>query len=129
MSAVESWFAATAVAEPLPKQRPRRAAAAKQKPKARRRRGVRVRLPLVWMLVLALSLVGVVALNVAVLRANVSVNNLDKQIAHRQQEIATLRSQYARATASPRVAGAAVRSGYVLAGTSNSSPLDMITRK
>jgi cell division protein FtsL len=129
MSAVESWFAPAAVAEPLPKSRPRRPANSKPKPKARQRRAVRVRLPLVWMVVFALLLVGVVAVNVAVLRANVSVNDLDKQIAQRQQAIATLKSQYARATAAPRVAAEAGRSGYMLARSSDTSLLDMLNQK
>jgi cell division protein FtsL len=81
------------------------------------------------MVAFALLLVGVVAVNVAVLRANVSVNNLDKQIAQRQQAIATLKSQYARATAAPRVAGAAGRAGYTLARSSDTSLLDMLPRK
>ena len=129
MSAVESWFAPATVAEPLPKTRSRAASKPKPKPKARRRRGVRVRLPLLWMVVFALLLVGVVALNVAVLRANVSVNDLDKQIAQSQQEIATLKSQYARGTAAPRIAAAAGKSGYTLARSSDTSLLDMLPQK
>ena len=59
---------------------------------AGRARSFRVRLPLLWMVVFAFLLVGVVALNVAVLRANVSVNDLDKQIAQLQQGNANLAS-------------------------------------
>jgi cell division protein FtsL len=133
MSAAESWFApaAAAVAAPLPKARPRRTAPAAAKPKARQSKGrsFRVRGSLVWMLVFALLLAGVVAVNVAVLRANVSVNNLDKQIAQRQQKIATLKSKYARATAAPRVAAAASHSGLVLAPSADTSLLDMLPRK
>ena len=130
MSALESWFAPAAVAEPLPRQRTtRRSAAAPARPKAQRRRGrsFRVRLPLVWMAVFAVLLVGVVAVNVAVLRANVSVNDLDKQIAQRQQEIANLDSQYSSATAAPRVEAAARRAGLVPAPTP--TLLDMGRRK
>jgi cell division protein FtsL len=81
------------------------------------------------MVVFALLLVGVVAVNVAVLRANVSVNDLDKQIAQRQQAIATLKSKYARATAAPRVAAAAGRSGYILAPSADTSLLDLLPGK
>lgn len=133
MSAAESWFAASAVAEPLPKARPRRSTPATAKPRARQRqpqrRSLRVRASLVWMLVFALLLVGVVAVNVAVLRAHVSVTNLDKEIAQRQQKIATLKSQYARATAAPRIAAAAARSGDILAPSTDTSLLDMVPRK
>jgi cell division protein FtsL len=131
MSAVESWFTPAAVAEPLASPRPRKRAATAAKPKAQRRKGrsFRVRLPLVWMVVFAVLLVGVVAVNVAVLRANVSVNNLDAQIAQRQQEIATLKSQYARATAAPRVEAAARRDGLSLATSSQTTLVDMGSRK
>jgi cell division protein FtsL len=81
------------------------------------------------MVVFAVLLVGVVAVNVAVLRANVSVNNLDTQIAQRQQEIATLKSQYARDTAAPRVETVARRAGLSLATTSQTSVVDMGTGK
>ena len=126
MSAVESWFAPAAVAEPLasprPRKRRRRAPAPKPKAQRRQRRSFRVRAPLVWMVVFAVLLVGVVAVNVAVLRANVSVNNLDTQIAQRQQEIATLKSQYARATAAPRVEAAARRAGLIPASSAQTDP-------
>src|SRR5205807_316962 len=100
---LESWFAPAAVAEPLPRQRTtRRSAAAPARPKAQRRRGrsFRVRLPLVWMAVFAVLLVGVVAVNVAVLRANVSVNDLDKQIAQRTAYLQTVRASSLAARAS-----------------------------
>jgi len=134
MSTVESWFAPASVAEPLPaKTSPRRApatrrAAAPARSKAQRR-SFRVRLPLVWMVVLAVLLVGVVAVNVAVLRANVSVNNLNTQIAQRQQDIATLKSQYARDTAAPRVEAVARRDGLSPASSSQTTQLDMGGRK
>jgi cell division protein FtsL len=122
VSAVESWFAPATVAEPLPaRERTTRRAPAPARPKAKRqgrqRRNFRVRLPLVWMVVFAVLLVGVVAVNVAVLRANVSVNGLDKKIAELQQGNANLASQYSSATAAPRVEAAAHRDGLVPAPT------------
>jgi cell division protein FtsL len=131
MSAVESWFAPATVAEPVQRQPAtrRRASAAQARPKAQSRRGrsFRVRLPLVWMVVFAVLLVGVVAVNVAVLRANVSVNNLDQRIAQLQQENANLASQYSSATASPRVQAAARRAGLVQAPTP--TPIDLGGRR
>jgi cell division protein FtsL len=118
MSAVESWFApAAAVAEPLPASRPRRRAPAAPTPKKQQgqRRSLRVRAPLVWMVILALLLVGIVAVNVAVLRAHVSVNNLDAKITQLQQGNAKRASQYASMTAAPRIEAAARRAGLVLA--------------
>lgn len=108
MSAVESWFAPAAVAEPLPTQRPRRRPAEQavaRKPRARKQRGrnFRVRGSLVWMALLALMLVGVVAVNVAVLRAHVSVNDLDTKVEQLRQGNAKLASHYASMTAAPRI--------------------------
>jgi cell division protein FtsL len=127
MSAVESWFAPATIAEPLANPRQRNRAPASAKPKAQRRKGrtFRVRLPLVWMVVFAVLLVGVVAVNVAVLRANVSVNNLDTQITQHEQAIATLRSKYARATAAPRVIATARRDGLNPASSSQTTTLDL----
>jgi len=151
MSAVESWFApaVAAVAQPrvqaprstgrasaalpatLPARRqPRRAPAApRSKARQSKRRAFRVRLSLVWMVVFALLLVGIVAVNIAVLRANVSVNDLDAQIAQHQQAISTLKSQYARDTAAPRVEAAARRAGLVLAPGLGARYLDLVPRK
>jgi cell division protein FtsL len=63
------------------------------------------------MVVFAVLLVGVVAVNVAVLRANVSVNDLDTKITQLQQENASLASRHSSATAAPRVEAAAHRAG------------------
>ena len=125
MSAVESWFAPAAVAEPLP--RPRSHAAAPARPMARRRqrRSLRVRASLVWMVVFALLLVGVVAVNVAVLRANVSVNELDKQIGELQLKNASLASRYSSATAPPRTAGKARKAGLISVPSSDVIPIDL----
>ena len=124
MSAVESWFApAAAVAEPLPQKR----ASARAKPKAQRRqrRSPRIRASLVWMVVFAVLLVGVVAVNVAVLRANVSVHDLDAQIAQHQQAIATLKSEYARDTAAPSVEAVATQAGLSPASSLDTTLIDM----
>jgi len=131
MSAVESWFApAAAIAEPLPAPRTRkRAAPATARPKKRQRRNLRVRAPLVWMVVLALSLVGVVAVNVAVMRAHVSTNDLDAKIAQLEQGNSQLASQYASMTAAPRVAEEAAAAGLIPASGLNTSYLDMVPHK
>src|SRR5579871_3453080 len=127
MSAVESWFAPAAVAEPLPRRAPRRRAPASAKPrtKQRQRPSFRVRASIVWMVLFALLLVGVVAVNVAVLRANVSVNNLDKQITQLQQTNAQMASQYSTLTAPPRIEAAARRAGLVPAAGTDTTYLDL----
>ena len=127
MSAVESWFAPAVVAEPLPERRsPQRRPAQKavvRKPSPRQ--GRRVRGSLVWMVVFALLLLGVVTLNVAVLRANVSVTDLDTKITKLEGENASLASQYSRATAAPRIEDAARRAGLVPASGLETTLLDM----
>ncbi len=132
MSAVESWFASAAVPEPLPRRAPRRRTSAPARPKARQRqqrRSFRVRASLVWMVVFAVLLVGVVAVNVAVLRANVSVNDLDRQITELQQKNAQIASQYSRATAPARVQAAARRAGLVLPPGVDTTYLDLVPHK
>ncbi len=133
MAAVESWFAPAAIAEPLPARRPRRrapesrrtgAAQARERP----RRRFRVRAPLVWMVVFALLLAGVVAVNVAVLRANVAVHKLDQTIAQLQQRNQTLASRYSAATSAPRVEAAARRAGLIQAPALSTDYLDLLGR-
>jgi len=77
------------------------------------------------MVVLAFLLVGVVAVNVAVLRAHVSVNGLDAKITQLQQGNASLASQYASMTAAPRIQAAALRAKLVLAPGASTTLLDM----
>jgi cell division protein FtsL len=79
------------------------------------------------MVVFAVLLVGVVAVNVAVLRANVSVNNLDKKISQLQQGNATLASEYSSTTAAPLIEAAARSAGLTQAPTP--TLLDMGGRK
>jgi len=77
------------------------------------------------MVVFAVLLVGVVAVNVAVLRAHVSVNDLDQKITQLQLENATLTSQYSSATSPPQVEKAARKAGELPATTANTTIIDM----
>jgi cell division protein FtsL len=135
MSAAESWFAPAAVAQPVPVRQPSRRrpseAPTTRTPKTqkRQRRDFKIRASLVWTVVLAVLLIGVVTLNVAVLRANVSVADLDAKITQLKGENATLASQLAGATAAPRVEDAAHRSGLVPASGTDTSYLDLVGRK
>ena len=112
MAAVD-WFAAEAAAAPAPAVRQRRPRPA---PKARakaRRRPRRLTGGIVWISAFAILLVGVVALNVAVLRTNVAVDKLDKQQLQLQAHIAALTSQVSSASASLRIEHAAKRFGLL----------------
>ncbi|HEY3578009.1 MAG TPA: hypothetical protein VGK68_08475, partial [Gaiellaceae bacterium] len=93
--AVVDWFAHAEVAEPVPAPRRRRAPARRPAASVRSRRKPtqrRVRGHIVWMILFALLLFGVVAVNVAVLRAHVAVSRLDDERAKlesRNQELAS----------------------------------------
>lgn len=119
--AAADWFAATAVADPLPAPARRRrgaerpARAARTQSRAPRRHVHRVRAPIVWMVVFAVLLAGVVAMNVAVLRANVSVNDLNQQIAQKHNENQLLQSEVSAATSPPKVEAWARHNGLLQA--------------
>jgi hypothetical protein len=128
MAAVD-WFASHAeVAEPAPvrRRRPSRPPAKRPATAARPRRKPtqrRVRAHIVWMILFALLLAGVVAVNVAVLRAHVAVSHLDQQRAELQAQNQALASQLSAASSAPRVEAAALRFGMILAPAANTSYL------
>lgn len=126
MSATADWFAAEAA--PAPVRRPRRAPAARAKaaPRAHaRRRPRRITGSIAWIAAFAILLAGVVAVNVAVLRANVAVNNLDQQQLQLQAQNAALASQVSSANASIRIEQAARRFGLVPAPATDTSYIDL----
>ena len=89
-----AWTSAAHVEAPaLPRKRSRRAAA----PRRRTAGGV------VWIAVLAVLLVGVVALNVAVLRLNMQIEQLGQQRLDLEAENALLASKVSTALAPPRI--------------------------
>jgi cell division protein FtsL len=125
MAAVD-WFAQAEVAEPVTAPRRRRAAARRPAAPVRSRRKPtlrRVRAPIVWMILFALLLAGVVAVNVAVLRAHVAVSHLDQQRAELQAQNQALASQLSAASSAPRIEAAARRLGMVQAAAVNTSYL------
>lgn len=129
MAAVDSWFAHAEIAHPAP--RPRRVTAARPKAPVRSRRkraNRRVRLPIVWMTLFALLLAGVVAVNVAVLRAHVAVSKLDQERAKLEAQNQALASRLSAASSAPRVEAAARRLGLVQAPAASVSYLDLMPR-
>jgi len=96
-----SWSdAAPALPAPRPRSRPRpNPAPPRRKPQARR--GVAG--GVVWIVIVAVLLAGVVALNVAVLQLNVRLDKLDTQRAQLRAEKQALASQLSMAAASPRI--------------------------
>ena len=123
MAAVD-WFAHAEVAEPAPAPRRQRRPAAsvrsRRKPTQRRVRG-----HIVWMILFALLLFGVVAVNVAVLRAHVAVSRLDDERAKIQAQNQALASALSAANSAPRVEAAARRLGLIQASPGNTSYADM----
>lgn len=127
MAAVD-WFAHAEVAEPTPAPRRRQAPARRPAASVRSRRKPtqrRVRGHIVWMILFAFLLFGVVAVNVAVLRAHVAVSRLDDQRAQLQARNQALQSELSAANSAPRIETAARRLGYVQASASNTSYADM----
>jgi hypothetical protein len=129
MAAVD-WFATTAPAPaPLPARR-RRPPAAKPAQGARRAPQTRAssrRLTggIVWISAFAMLLTGVVALNVAVLRTNMTVSKLDKQELLLRAENQALASQVSSAASARRIEATARRLGLVPAPATDTSYLDL----
>ena len=131
MAAVD-WFAHAEVAEPVraprrrkgpaaqPKGRPAASVRSRRKPTQRRVRG-----HIVWMILFALLLFGVVAVNVAVLRARVAVSQLDDERAKLDARNQELASALSAADSAPRIEAAARRLGLIQASGGNTSYLDL----
>jgi type II secretory pathway component PulJ len=77
----------------------------------------------------AALLAGVVAVNVAVLRAHVAVSRLDQERAQLQARNQALASQLSAASAAPRIEAAAQRLGLVQAQTADTTYLDLAPRR
>ena len=120
MAAVD-WFAHAEVAEPVAPARRRRPPARRPAAPVRSRRKLtqrRVRGHIVWMTLFAILLFGVVAVNVAVLRAHVAVSKLDQKRLQLQNENQALQSQAlgARRAAPDRGGGAPARPHHGVGG-------------
>ena len=136
MAAVD-WFAQAEVAEPVRRptrgpapRRPSRSQPARQRPagNVRSRRKPtqrRVRAHIVWMILFALLLSGVVAVNVAVLRAHVTVAQLDQQREKLEARNQALASEVSAASSAPQIERAAHRLGLVQASAGNTTYLDL----
>jgi hypothetical protein len=121
MAAVDWW--GTDVAAP-PVRKPRSRAEARPRPR-RRAQGLQVSGGIFWISAFALLLAGVVALNVAVLRVNMSVGNLNKQQLELQAQNQTLASEVSSAGSSILIERTARRLGLVPAPAADTSYLDL----
>ena len=130
MAAVD-WFAQAEVAEPPATPRRRRPPARRPPPSVRSRRKPtqrRVRGHIVWMILFAFLLFGIVAVNVAVLRAHVAVSNLDNQRAKLEAQNQALASRLSALDSAPRMEAGARRLGLIQASQGNTSYLDLMPR-
>jgi len=123
--AAADWFATDVAAPPVrrPPERPQSMMRARPRPRGRRLTG-----GILWIIAFAVLLVGVVAINVAVLRVNMNVNDLTKQQLELQAENATLASEVSSAGSSLRIEQAATRLGLVPAPSADTSYVD-VSRK
>lgn len=106
-----AWTAAA------PAARPERGAPPRPRPRARKRTAQRrVTGGVVWIVALAILLAGVVAMNVAVLRLNMTLDHLGRERAQLSADNAALYSQLSSAAATGRIQQLAMkRLGYVQA--------------
>jgi cell division protein FtsL len=77
------------------------------------------------MILFALLLSGVVAVNVAVLRAHVAVSHLDQERQQLQASNQALASELSAADSAPRIERAARRLGLVQASSTSTSYVDL----
>ena len=119
MAAID-WFGTDVAAPPAPpRARPRPV------PRPRRAPARRVTGGIVWITAFAVLLAGVVALNVAVLRANMNLDRLDRQQMELQAQNAALASEVSSASSSLRIEQTARRLGLVPAPATDTSYLDL----
>jgi len=115
------WFAAEVAETPVRRApRPRPRAVPRRRAEGRRLTG-----GIVWISLFAVLLAGIVALNVAVLRSNMALNDLNKQQLELQAQNQTLQSQVSSAGSSLRIEQVARRLGLVPAPAANTSYLDL----
>ena len=115
------WFAQDTVAVPAQPRRPRPRAVPGPRVRARRR----VRGGIVWIAAFALVLAGVVALNVAVLRVNMRLNDLNQQQLQLQAQNQSLASNVSSAASSLRIEQIAQRLGLQPAPAADTSYLSL----
>jgi cell division protein FtsL len=123
------WFAEATLPAPAATPRPRKPRTVAQPPRRARprarRSGLRVTGGIAWLAAFAILLAGVVALNVAVLRANMAVHRLDDERAQLQAQNQALSSQLSAAASAPRIEAAARRLGLIQAPGADTSYLDL----
>jgi hypothetical protein len=120
MAAVD-WFANESAAPPVARPpRPRAVARPRQRAQGRRLTG-----GIFWISAFGVLLAGVVAVNVAVLRVNIRLNDLNKQQLQLQAQNQALASRVSSAASSLRIEQVAHRLGLQPAPSTDTSYLDL----
>ena len=120
MAAVD-WFATDVATPPVRRApRPRLRAVPRRRAEGRRLSG-----GIVWISTFAVLLAGIVAVNVAVLRSNMALSDLNKQQLELQAQNQTLQSQVSSAGSSLRIEQVAHRLGLVPAPAADTRYLDV----
>jgi cell division protein FtsL len=116
------WFAPDAA--PAPPVRPARRPTPKPRPRTRPR-SRRLTGGIFWISAFAVLLAGVVAINVAVLRVNMRLNDLNQEQLQLQAQNQTLASNVSSAASSLRIEQIAQRLGLVPAPAADTSYLNL----
>jgi cell division protein FtsL len=114
------WFAPDVAPAPPVRPAPRPKARPRPRPRGRRVTG-----GIVWISAFALLLAGVVAINVAVLRANVRLNDLNQEQLQLQAQNQSLASSVSSAASSLRIQQIAQRLGLQPAPGTDTSYLNL----
>ena len=131
-----SWHATAAAPAPAraparkrPRARDLDRKTARPAPKRRAKAKGGVAGGLAWIIVAAVLLTGIVALNVAVLRLNIRLDHMNNQSQQLQAENAALGAKLSAAVSSPRIQGLAKASGFVPADPTTIGYVDIAPRR
>ena len=108
---------------PAYEERPRRPRPPSRKVAVSRQR--RMAGSVVWICAIAVLLAGIVAINVAVLRLNVRLDELSRDRARLRNDIAALQSRTASAASSSRIQAAAGRRGLAPVDSEHTTYVDI----
>jgi cell division protein FtsL len=114
------WFAPDVAPAPARPARPPRPARPRSRPRTRRVTG-----GIVWISAFAVLLAGVVAINVAVLRVNMRLNDLNQEQLQLQAQNQSLASNVSSAASSLRIEQIAQRLGLRPASAADTSYLNL----
>jgi hypothetical protein len=118
-----SWHEAAAVAAPRPRSAPRAKPKRRAAPHRKAKAGVAG--GLAWIIVGSVLLAGIVALNVAVLRLNIRLDDMNKEREQLRAENAAFGARLSGAVSSPRIQALAKARGFVPADPTTIGYVDL----